>query len=132
MAVFAPIPRASAETAAIVNPGLLMKRCSACLTSFHKSPIGKLRDGVKRKSAFRLAPLEAGRKRLDIQKTRRSRETLTTPSCFVMVTHPGAPGLPYWRPGMYACLRTEKTLRTHRFPSSPRGKDGRPRLPVWK
>ena len=37
IAVFAPMPRASADTAAIVNPGLLMNRCSACFTSFQRS-----------------------------------------------------------------------------------------------
>src|SRR6516225_9577759 len=39
IAVFAPMPRARAATAAIVNPGLLMKRCSACLMSFQRSVI---------------------------------------------------------------------------------------------
>src|SRR5438874_971464 len=46
MAVLAPMPRASAETAAMVKPGLLKKRCSACLTSFQKSPMDQLLNGI--------------------------------------------------------------------------------------
>src|SRR5579863_9861693 len=37
MAVLAPMPRASAATAAMVNEGFLANICSACLRSFQKS-----------------------------------------------------------------------------------------------
>src|SRR4051812_19189974 len=113
MAVLAPMPRASAETAAIVKPGLLMKRCRACLTSFQKSPMVSSEKGLtnqREQDWGRSGRYGASVLYVPVDGTGSGQSSVS--QCFVMSSNVGATA-EYFRAGQeadrrrvsYACLR---------------------------